>query len=179
MQLDEVLFSTEDYLTRRLWPADLPLVLTFCQQCADFFILQNGTPPDEAEAEKIFTEVPPGRRTEDILPIGVFDSNNQMVGLLDVLRNYRVKFEWWIGLMLIIPLSRKAGLGTQIHNSFEEYASRCGAQRLLLAVLEKNTEAHRFWTKLGYCAVKNHPPKRYGRCVHACTEYKKTLLSAP
>ena len=43
MQVDEILFSTGDYRARRLWPADLPLVWTFNQECSDFFMLQNGT----------------------------------------------------------------------------------------------------------------------------------------
>ena len=37
-------------------------------------MLQNGTPPNEVEAEEVFNGVPPGRRVEDKLPTGVFDS---------------------------------------------------------------------------------------------------------
>jgi GNAT superfamily N-acetyltransferase len=173
--LDECLFCIGTYRARRLWPADLPLIRTFNQQCADFFILQNGNSPDEAEAEEIFNELPPGRRVEDKLPIGVFDTDSTLVSLIDVLRNYRAEFEWWIGLMLVAPASRKTGLGRQIHDAFEDYASKCGAKRLLLAVLEENTGGHRFWSTLGYRKAKDHPPKRYGCRFHACTEYEKTL----
>lgn len=119
--------------------------------------------------------MPPGRKIEDKLPIGVFDSNNTLVPLLDVLRDYRIEFEWWIGLMLVVPASRNAGLGTQIHGAFESYAFNCGAQRLLLAVLEEKTDAHRFWANRGYRKVKDHPARRYGCRVHACTEYEKPL----
>jgi ribosomal protein S18 acetylase RimI-like enzyme len=77
--------------------------------------------------------------------------------------------------MLVAPTSRNVGLGRQIHVAFESYTFKCGTQRLLLAVLEKNTVARRFWAKLGYRQVKDHPPKRYGCRVHACTEYEKTL----
>ena len=175
MQVDEILFSTGDYRARQLWPADLPLVWTFNQECSDFFMLQNGTPPKETEAQGIFTDVPLGRKIEDKLLMGVFNANHRLVGLLDVQRDYRIKFEWWIGLMLLNPTSRRTGLGTRIHEAFETYALKHGAQRLLLAVLEENTGAHRFWLKLGYRAVKSHPPKRYGCRAHACTEYEKTL----
>jgi hypothetical protein len=175
MQLDEILFSSENYLATRLWPTDLPLVLTFSQRCSDFFMLQNGTPPNEAKAEKIFIEVPPRRKIENKLPIGVFDSNNEIVGLLDVLRDYRIKFEWWIGLMLLVSSSRTAGLGRRIHDAFESYAFRCGAQRLLLAVLEENTGATGFWTKTRLSRGNESSPKRYGSRVHACTEYEKSL----
>ena len=177
MQVDEILFSTGDCRARRLWLADLPLIWTFNQECSDFFMLQNGTPPKDAEAEKIFTDVPLDHKIEDKLLIGVFDANHTLVGLLDVQRDYRIKFEWWIGLMLLNPASRRTGLGTRIHKAFETYALKCGARRLLLAVLEENTDAHRFWLKLGYRAVKSHPLKLYGCRAHACTEYEKTLLS--
>jgi GNAT superfamily N-acetyltransferase len=159
----------------RLWLTDLPAIRTFNQQCSDFFVLQNGTPPSEIEAEEVFNEVPPGRGVEDKLPIGVFDSDGTLVSLIDVLRDYRLKFEWWIGLMLVAPAFRNVGLGRQIHGAFESYAFKCGTRRLLLAVLEKNTGAHRFWAKLGYRKVKDHPPKRYGCRIHACTEYEKTF----
>lgn len=43
--------------------------------------------------------------------------------------------------MLVAPTSRNVGLGRQIHVAFERYAFKCGTQRLLLAVLEKNTVA--------------------------------------
>jgi hypothetical protein len=75
MQGDEILFSIGSYRARRLWPMDLPLIRTFNQQCSDFFMLQNETPPKKVKAEEVFNEVPPGRRVEDKLPPGVFDSD--------------------------------------------------------------------------------------------------------
>jgi hypothetical protein len=51
---------------------DVPLIRTFNQQCSDFFVVQNGTPPNEIDAEEVFNEVPPGRRVEDQLPLGFF-----------------------------------------------------------------------------------------------------------
>jgi RimJ/RimL family protein N-acetyltransferase len=104
--------------------------------------------------------------------IGVFDSDNT---LIDGLHHYRAECQRWIGLMLLAPGSRNAGLGTQIHGAFANYASECGAKQLLSAVLEENTATHRFWSKLGYRKVKDHPPKRYGFNVHASTEYEKPL----
>jgi GNAT superfamily N-acetyltransferase len=72
-----------------------------------------------------------------------------LISLIDVLRDYRLKFEWWIGLMLVAPAFRNVGLGRQILVAFESYAFKCGTQRLLFAVLEKNTGTPRFWAKLG------------------------------
>jgi hypothetical protein len=57
MQVDEILFSIGSYRAGRLWPTDLPLIRTFNQQCSDFFMLQNGTPPNEVEAQEILEGV--------------------------------------------------------------------------------------------------------------------------
>jgi hypothetical protein len=75
MQVDDNLFSIGNYPAKRLWPADMPIIRTFNQQCSDFFMLQNETPPKKVKAEEVFNEVPPGRRVEDKLPTGVFDSD--------------------------------------------------------------------------------------------------------
>jgi len=77
--------------------------------------------------------------------------------------------------MLLKPVSRNLGLGTRVHAAFEAYALQQGAKRLLLGVLEENIGAQRFWLKQGYRVVRNHPPKRYGCRIHACTEYEKAL----
>jgi hypothetical protein len=69
-QMNEILFSIGSHRARQLWLMDLPAILTFNQQCSDFFVLQNGTPPSEIEAEEVFNEVPPGREVEDKLPLG-------------------------------------------------------------------------------------------------------------
>ena len=171
----ESLFCIGSYHARRLRQVDLPLVWTLNEQCSDFFVLQNGAPADEDEAQKIFSEVPPGRSVDDKLPIGFFDSNGALAGLIDTLRNYRVDFDWWISLIVLAPALRNAGLGSALYGAFENYALKSGAKRLLLAVLDDNIRAQRFWSQHGFRKVKHHPPQRYGNRVHACIEYEKSL----
>lgn len=176
MRVDESVFTTGDYCARLLRRTDLALIRVFNEQCSDFFMMQNGAQPAEKDAVEIFEAVPSGRRVEDKLPIGVFEFDGRLLGLIDALGNYRMEFDWWIGLMLLAPASRNAGLGSKIHGAFENYAVTCGAKRLGLAVLEENCGAHRFWSKLGYRKIRDHPPTRYGCRIHACTEYEKLLL---
>jgi GNAT superfamily N-acetyltransferase len=64
---------------------------------------------------------------------------------------------------------------TEIHNEFVSYARRAGALRLLLAVLEENESARRFWLRLGYRKVKDYPPKPFGNRFHACSEFEMVL----
>jgi hypothetical protein len=53
------------------------------------------------------------------------------------------------------------------------YAATSGVKRLGLGVLTANSGAHRFWIKLGYQKVNDHPARLYGRLMHTCTECQK------
>jgi len=48
-------------------------------------------------------------------------------------------------------------------------------RRLLIAVLEANESARRFWLRLGYHKVKDYPPRQFGKCLHALTEFEMVL----
>jgi RimJ/RimL family protein N-acetyltransferase len=109
------------------------------------------------------------------LPIGIFDQFGQLVGLIDVLRGYRTASDWYIGLILLAPAFQGQGFGTEIHNEFVSYARREGVHRLLLAVLEANESARRFWLRLGYRKVKDFAPREFGHRLHALTEFEMVL----
>jgi RimJ/RimL family protein N-acetyltransferase len=94
---------------------------------------------------------------------------------MDVLRGYRTASEWYLGFMLFAPSFRSQGFGTEIHNEFVSYARRAGALRLLIAVLEPNESARRFWHRLGYRKVKDYPPRQFGKCLHVLTEFEMIL----
>jgi GNAT superfamily N-acetyltransferase len=106
------------------------------------------------------------------LCIGIFDQFGKLVGLIDVLRGYRTRADWYIGLMLLAPGFQGQGFGTEIHIEFVKYARREGARRLLLAVLAVNESARRFWLRLGYRKVKDFPPSQFGKCLHGLTEFE-------
>ncbi len=169
-----VLFGTARFTAERLSAADLDLVIQLNEACSDFFLFQNGLPPGEDDAREVFEQVLPHSTGATKLPIGIFQSE-RLVGVLDILRGYRTNSEWYIGFMLLAPSFRTQGFGTEIHNEFVGYARRAGVHRLLLAVLEENDSARRFWLRLGYRKVKDYPPKPFGNRFHACTEFEMVL----
>jgi RimJ/RimL family protein N-acetyltransferase len=79
---------------------------------------------------------------------------------------------WYIGLVLIAPDCRGNRLGTTAHQALAEYARRAGAEKLLIAVLEPNHRARRFWQNIGYRKVKDYPPRQIGIRIHALTEFQ-------
>jgi RimJ/RimL family protein N-acetyltransferase len=169
-----ILFGAARFTAEQLSPADLDLVIQLNKTCSDFFLFQNGLPPGEGDAREVFEQVPPQSTGVTKLPIGIFHSEH-LVGLLDVLCGYRTNSEWYIGFMLLAPSFRSQGFGTEIHNEFVGYARSAGAHRLLIAVLEANESARRFWLRLGYRKVKDYPPKQFGKCLHALTEFEMVL----
>jgi RimJ/RimL family protein N-acetyltransferase len=169
------LFKTAHFAAELLSPADLDLVIILNDTCRDFFLLQNGQLPSEADAREVFESVPLPCPGATKLPVGIFDQFGKLVGLVDVLRGYRTASDWYIGLMLLAPAFQGQGFGTEIHNEFVSYARREGIHRLLLAVLEANESARRFWLSLGYRKVKDFPPRQFGKCLHGLTEFEKIL----
>lgn len=170
----KLLFETANFTAQLLSVADLDLVIQLNTNSSDFFLFQNGLPPSEDDAREIFEFVPPQSDGTTKLPIGIFLSE-ELIGVMDVLRGYRTASEWYLGFMLFAPSFRRQGFGTEIHNEFVSYARRAGAFRLLLAVLEGNDSALRFWLRLGYRKVKDYPPKPFGNRFHACTEFEMVL----
>jgi RimJ/RimL family protein N-acetyltransferase len=169
------LFQTTHSMAEELSPTDLDLVILLNDKCIDFFLFQNGQPPNEADAREVFESVPPPCPGATKLPIGIFDQFGNLVGLIDVLRGYRTASDWYIGLMLLAPAFQGQGFGTEIHNEFFSYARRESIHRLLLAALEANVSARRFWLRLGYRKVKDFPPRHFGKCLHGLTEFEKIL----
>ncbi len=133
----KLLFKTAHFTAEGLSSADLDLVILLNNACRDFFLFQNGQPPNEVDAREVFESVPPPCPGATKLPIGVFDQFGKLVGLIDVLRGYRTRADWYIGLMLLAPGFQGQGFGTEIHDEFVNYARREGARRLLLAVLSR------------------------------------------
>jgi GrpB-like predicted nucleotidyltransferase (UPF0157 family)/GNAT superfamily N-acetyltransferase len=170
----EILFETAHFTAEVLSAADLDLVIQLNEICTDFFLFQNGAPPSEDDAREIFEFLPPKSHGATKLPIGIFHSA-KLVGIIDVLCGYRTSSDWYIGFMLLAPSFRGQGFGTEIHIEFASYARRGGIERLLLAVLEANESARRFWLRLGYRKVKDYPPKQFGKRIHACTEFEMIL----
>jgi GrpB-like predicted nucleotidyltransferase (UPF0157 family)/RimJ/RimL family protein N-acetyltransferase len=170
----ELLFQTAHFTAELLSVADLDLVIQLNNTCTDFFIFQNGLPPGEVDAREVFDAVPPQAAAAEKLPIGIFNSS-ALVGIIDVLRGYRTSSDWYIGFLLLAPSFRGQGFGTEIHNELVSYAWRTGIHRLLIAVLEENESARRYWLRLGYRKIKEYPPRQFGDRFHALSEFEYIL----
>jgi ribosomal protein S18 acetylase RimI-like enzyme len=93
---------------------------------------------------------------------GIVNRQNDIVGLLDVVRSYPEQTVWWIGLFLFIPEIRSQGIGQKVLEGFAKYVRVNGGQAIMLGVVEENKRAYKFWKMAGFEFVRTTEPRQFG-----------------
>lgn len=177
--MTDILFSAGDHSAARLHPdQDTAALQVLFEACADFSDLIEGQPPSATAAQETFTEAPPGKGIEDKFLIGIFDSTDRLLGVLETVRDYPQPGEWFIGLLLLDPACRGNGLGEKVCRAFEGWVREAGAQAVGLGVVEANEGAFRFWARMGFATIRKSPPRVFGRKEHSVI-YMRRVLNTP
>ena len=153
------LFIVPGYPVRALSQADIPPLQAFYEACADYSLLVDGYLPRPGAAVSLLTERPPEKSVDDKLLVGIYLPPNTLVGVLDVVKDYPMVADWWIGLLLLAPQYRGKGLGHKIFQSFRKWVIQYGAKKILLGVVETNENAVRFWQSEGFIELERQPGK--------------------
>lgn len=122
----------------------------FLERCSDYYVSHEGwsTPSDAAEHE--LSGVPPGSDSADLHVFAMTDAAGDLVGVVQLLRDYPTGGTWWIGLLLVGPSLRGRGIGSRLlQYSFEFVRSR-GGRHVRLAVSSNNAAAYEFWRAAGF-----------------------------
>ena len=138
------------YNTRLLKPPDIPEVQSLFMRTADYFEMATGVSPADDEAKRAFVAGPPTKSVDDKRIIGVFDSADTLVGMLDSLVDFPADGEWTMGMLLIDPEHRGAGLGKLVLAEYESWATQCGARKFHTAVVSHHDPGIRFLERSGY-----------------------------
>ena len=129
------------------------IIEKFCEKCSDYFILCDGEFPSKEKINKIFTDLPPNKNFDDKFLLGVYNSD-ELVGIVDIIKDFPTIGEWVLGLMLLAPEERGSGLGKMAHEALVEWAKGLGAKTFRIGVLEDNYRAFNFWSNLGYTKIR-------------------------
>ena len=124
-----------------------------CEKCSDYYILSGGVFPSKEEINDIFTDLPPNKNLEDKFLLGVYKFE-ELIGMVDIIKDFPTIGEWTLGLMLIEPGERGSGLGKIIHKELIKWAKGLGAKTFRIGVIEDNHKAFKFWSNLGYIKIK-------------------------
>ena len=176
----EIIFDIHfhNYSARRLSLEDRQAVQTLLEKCLDYMLLVDGHPAGPNAAEEVLQSAPPGISPDDKFVFGFFNSQNELVGLLDGVRRYPDETTWWIGLLIFAPEIRAQGIGQKAMQGFAEYARVNGAQAIMLGVVEENERAYSFWTRMGFEFVRKTEPRPFGEKTQRVNIMRRNLLDA-
>ncbi|MDP3855636.1 N-acetyltransferase [Phenylobacterium sp.] len=148
MKADE--FPTlEGYQLVALGEADVANLQRLQERCADFKTLVTGAAPGPEAAAELLAAAPPGLPLERKQVIGVLASGD-LVGAIDLLRDFPEDRTWYLGLMMLAPEARGGGLGTRLYGALTAWVADCGGERIRLVVQRQNPRALAFWTRMGF-----------------------------
>jgi GNAT superfamily N-acetyltransferase len=160
------LLSIPGYHSCLIDKRDVGQLQSLLEACADYCILIDGHPPSSTSAINLLTDRPEGKSLDDIVLVGIYTQENEMVSLLDALRDYPGEGDMWIGLLLVHPGHRDKGLGTMIVRAFEDWALAQGVEQIFLGVVEANDKALKFWQSVGFQVTGRQPPRKFDNLTH-------------
>lgn len=136
-----------------LGTGDVADVQSLHLRCADFVEATTGHPPRDDEGKRLFTEGPPGKTPADKQVLGVLRAD-QLIGVVELMRGYPGPTDWYIGLLLLSPEVRGAGVGAAVVREVGERVIVAGGRTLHIVVRDDNVRAIAFWERQGFTLVK-------------------------
>jgi len=137
----------------------------FLIECSDYQMLESGRPVQPGDAHAFLYDLPPGKTLDEKFTFAI-EKDTRIIALLDVLRDYKAKDSWWIGLLLISPSMRGKGLGRKIMDYIIKNLTRDGVREIQLAVLEENEAGLLFWQKMGFQQTEIIYGRRHELKIH-------------
>ena len=159
---------------RRLDPiTDRALVDAFFQSAADYIRLERDEAPGPDVTDEFFTDAPPGIDPQTSLRIGLF--TDHLIGIAEMSFGYPGATDAYLGLMIIAPTARGAGVGQTLLRHLETEARSRGARNLCLGVLAANPRGQAFWTREGFTLALANQPVTLGPKTQPAHRLMKSL----
>lgn len=142
-----------EYNIKHLSGDDEMDVQALCERCSDFSELIEGRPPEKDAGKSILLDLPPGKELKDKYVFGVYKENDVLIGVIDIIKDYKETGEWIIGLLMIDPSERGNSLGRKLHNIIKTWVLEEHGKILRIGVVEENNRGYKFWCEMGYVEV--------------------------
>lgn len=147
------------------------------EQCTEFALLTDGQLPSPTAARDEFDALPDGKTTQDQYIFGLFDPQNDLLGMIESIRHYPDNQTWWLGLMMLSPEQRGQGLGSEFYQAFETWVSVQAIKQISLCVIEANDLGLKFWKSLGFKVIRKTEPRQFGSKTHAVYVMSRTVAT--
>jgi len=131
-------------------PAEVAAVQSVLAAAPGYFRATTGLPPDEAEARRLFADLPPGRSYADKHVWGLF-ADDAMIGCADVVRGWNGPDKAIIGLLLLAEPWQGRGIGRAFAALVEQaIAGWPEIESVRIGVVASHGRALGFWRRLGF-----------------------------
>jgi len=142
---------TDDYyvaqLDRETHVRDLQALY---DRCPEFVQIEWGSPSNPEAAEQDF-------KYRGLLIYGIYSRQSELIGVLEMLRDYPKPEEWWLALLMFDARARNRGLGARVCASTLEWIAQQGGRAVWLGAQENNLDAQRFWSRMGFVEKERQP----------------------
>jgi len=175
----QALFDAGAFRAHELAEADLPALQAFFDANPAYFVTVNGAPPRPDEARHEFDDRPPkempfGR----VHVIGFVDDTGSLVAMASLLSDLLAPRVWHIGLFIVATSLHGSGAAASIYRDLEAWGKASGAAWIRLGAVAGNTQAERFWQKVGYVELRRRTGITLGVRTHTIRVFAKALGDA-
>ncbi len=141
--------NLEPYTIRRLGLNDLEILADLETRASDYSVFMTGIAPRADDVRALFET----HHYDQVFVFGVF-AEHELVGVLQIF-NLEVHTDF-LGLLLIDPVHRQAGLGSGVFETYKIWATSRGVKQIFLTVPLENT-VFQFWFDLGFEPTSSDP----------------------
>lgn len=136
--------------------SDADILQQLYEKCADYNYLMEGQPPSPTAALDEFSAIPEGKSLQDKYMLGIFDSQDRLIGLIEGIQNYPENRIWWVGLIMLAPANRCRGLLRPLAKEFEQWIAmqKIDYDYVMGSVVETNNKVLRLWQQMGFEVVR-------------------------
>lgn len=165
MLIGNKIIEDREYNIKLLSEYDEMELQNLCERCSDFWELHEGHPPEKDAGHSILLDLPPDKSPNAKFTFGVYQGNDVLIAVIDIIKDYKAPGEWMLGLLMIDPSERESGLGTKLHDLIKVWISENNGSLLRIGVVEENYRGYKFWRRMGYSET-GRVKKTYGNKEH-------------
>jgi ribosomal protein S18 acetylase RimI-like enzyme len=139
-----------EYSVRLAVSADEVRMQALLESDPDYFKIIQGGPPHSTEAKDQLNDLPEGKKYDDKFVYAIFDRDEALVALIDLIRAYPDDKTWYLGLLFVAPPSRNMGLGTRLLRVILAEVKQHGGRAVRLGVARGNDRARALYDRVGF-----------------------------
>src|SRR5258708_9827355 len=94
-----------EYSVRLAEPGDEARLQALLESDPDYFKVIQGAPPRSTEAKDQLSDLPEGKKYDDKFVYAIFDRDDALAALIDLVRAYPDAETWFLGLVFVAPAS--------------------------------------------------------------------------